>query len=66
MPKHRRQKPTVEPGSEKTLGSALDEVSFRALGHRIKVRQGSSHARLRITAKVEKVRIAGEREIDGQ
>lgn len=66
MPKHRKDKPTVAPGKEKTLGSALDEVSFRPLGHRIKVRQGISHARLRITGKVENVQVFGKGEIDGQ
>ncbi len=53
MPKRPKRKTTNPPDREQSFGSILDEVSFRPLGRRIKVKPGKSHIGLRMRRKIE-------------
>lgn len=66
MPKRRKRKISITPDRELTFGSILDEVSFRPLGRRIKVKQGISHAGLRMSRKTEGATGLKRDDVNGQ
>ncbi|MBB3389711.1 hypothetical protein FHT82_002451 [Rhizobium sp. BK275] len=48
MARPSRRKPQRQAAKEPSLGSALDEIGFKPLGHRIKIKHGVDQVKLRL------------------